>query len=50
MTPHDHLYIYAFDGRWWASVNGQLRPLPETVKTREEAKVASNLLYEPPNG
>lgn len=31
--------IYSFDGKWWYSLNGQLKPLPEMVKNRDEAKV-----------
>ena len=39
--------IYSFDGRWWYSRNGQLRPLPDTVKNREEAKEEAWKAMEP---
>lgn len=40
------LEVYFFDDNWWYSINGQLKPLPETVKTRDEAKLEARKLME----
>lgn len=39
--------VYVFDGRWWYSRDGQLRPLPESVTNRDEAKVEARKILEP---
>ena len=39
--------VYFFDDNWWHSLNGQLRPLPTTVKTREDAKEEARKAMEP---
>jgi intein-encoded DNA endonuclease-like protein len=30
-------YEYFFDGKWYLSINGQLKPCPTHVVTREQA-------------
>lgn len=36
--------VYFFDGQWWVSRDGQLRPLGMTAGTREEALAVAEVL------
>lgn len=41
-SPHEHKYVYYFAGKWYASIEGQIKAFPADwyINTREQALVA----------